>query len=101
MAGVKKAKRFVEDVFEMGGTDQARIRKMLNIHPRRRIPASITAKYKSAYNMVGRFNSISFSREFVATLCLSACKVEKGRVGKTLVILVNGEDLSLSPDEKD
>lgn len=90
--------KFVEAPVDMVGSDAGKIRKLLDIHPRRDIPAKIVNKYRSMHHMMSRFKG-GFTRDALVVLCAMGCKtVRRGLLNGQSVLLVDGEDLSTDPD---
>lgn len=92
-----KEDKFVEEPFEMIGSDATKIRKLLRIHPRRPIPARIVTKYRNMHHMLSHLKG-GFTRDTLSLLCAMGCKAERGRIKGQLVLLVDGKDLSTDPD---
>ena len=90
--------KFVEDDFQMVGSDAEKIRKLLRIHPRREIPAKIVKRYRSIYHMTSHIRN-SFTRDMLQLLCAMCCKVTRGKLNGESVILVDGENLSVPPEK--
>lgn len=89
-------KDFVNDPFDIPGDQATRIRRMLNLHVLRPIPAKIVTRFRTLWALLANANKAVQTVD-LALLCAQVCTVKQGKIKGRAVVLVDGEDLSLDP----